>query len=313
MPGQINPCDFWSQNTTISSGIPIQIGDVVTAKDTDGVICGVTTVGDAGTGEGDYFIHVYGDDPNTPEDEGAEDGDTITFFINKDFSCEPTGTFSSGSSIELDLHAPDYSLPVTLSAFSAMMMKDKVVVQWQTQTEQGNLGWDVYRSETKDGKYTKVNATRIAGAGTSAEPHTYQFVDEHIEPGNVYFYYLENIDFQGRRQRTHIIKVEMLITWGQIKCSALYPNFPNPFNPDTWIPFKLASDSPVVIDIYNIKGKLVRRLDLGHKEAGYYLDKLSAAHWDGRSQTGERVASGIYFYKIKAGQFTATCRMILLK
>jgi len=313
VPGQINPCDFWSQNTTISSGIPIQIGDVVTAKDPGGKICGVTTVGDAGTGEGDYFIHVYGDDPNTPEDEGASAGDTIAFFVNKEYKCEQTGTWTAGSSIELDLHAPDYSLPVTLSAFYATMMEDKALIHWQTQTEQGNLGWDVYRSETKDGKYIKVNATKIAGAGTSAEPHTYQFVDDSVEPGNVYFYYLENIDFQGRRHRTHIIQVEMLTILGQIKYSALYPNFPNPFNPDTWIPFQLAFDSPVVIDIYNIKGKLVRRLDLGRKEAGYYLDRLSAAHWDGRSQTGERVASGIYFYKIKAGQFTATRRMVVVK
>ena len=313
VPGQINPCDFWSQNTTISSSLPIQIGDVVTAKEPDGVICGVTTVGDAGTGEGDYFIHVYGDDPNTPSDEGAEDGDTITFFINKEYETEQKGTWTSGSSIELDLHAPDYSLPVTLSAFYATMMEDKVVVEWQTQTEQSNLGWDIYRSSKKDGEYTKVNATKIAGAGTSTEPHTYQFVDENVEASNTYFYYLENIDFEGRRHKSHLIQVKMLTTLGKIKYSALYPNFPNPFNPDTWIPFQLSSDSPVVIDIYDINGKLVRKLDLGVKKAGYYLDKLSAAHWDGRSQTGERVASGIYLYTIKAGKFTATRRMVVVK
>ena len=140
----------------------------------------------------------------------------------------------------------------------------------------------------------------ITGAGTSAEPHTYQFVGEHVEAGNAYFCYLENIDFDGKRDKSHLIQVEMLTTLGQIKYSALYPNFPNPFNPDTWIPFKLASDSHVEINIYNVKGQLVKTLDLGVKEAGYYMDKTSAAHWDGRSQTGERVASGIYFYTIKA-------------
>lgn len=187
------------------------------------------------------------------------------------------------------------------------------MVQWQTQTEQSNLGWELYRSSEKDGKYTQVNDAKIAGAGTSAEPHTYQFVDENVEAGKTYFYYLENIDFEGRRHRTHIIPVEMVTELDQVKYSALYPNYPNPFNPETWIPFQLAFDSPVVIEIYNIKGQLVRSLDLGHKEAGYYLDSLSAVHWDGRSQTGERVASGIYFYKIKAGKFTATRRMILVK
>ncbi len=91
------------------------------------------------------------------------------------------------------------------------------------------------------------------------------------------------------------------------------PNYPNPFNPETWIPFKLAYDNLVAIDIYDIKGKLVRRLDLGVKEAGYYMDKNSAVYWDGRSQTGERVASGLYFYTIKAGKFIAIRRMVMVK
>jgi flagellar hook assembly protein FlgD len=68
-----------------------------------------------------------------------------------------------------------------------------------------------------------------------------------------------------------------------------------------------------VIDIYNVKGQLVKTLDLGVKEAGYYMDKASAAHWDGRSKTGERVASGLYFYTIKAGKFIATRRMVMVK
>nr|MBC8232540.1 T9SS type A sorting domain-containing protein [bacterium] len=97
------------------------------------------------------------------------------------------------------------------------------------------------------------------------------------------------------------------------KHTKLLPNYPNPFNPETWIPFELASDSSVVVGIYNVKGELVRTLDLGVKEAGYYMDKTSAGHWDGRSQTGEQVASGLYFYTIKAGKFIATRRMVMVK
>jgi hypothetical protein len=97
------------------------------------------------------------------------------------------------------------------------------------------------------------------------------------------------------------------------KTSALAQNYPNPFNPETWIPFKLADNSHVEINIYNVKGQLVKTLDLGVKEAGYYMDKISAAHWDGRSKTGERVASGLYFYTIKAGKFIATRRMVMVK
>lgn len=120
---------------------------------------------------------------------------------------------------------------------------------------------------------------------------------------------LDNVELSNSLS---IIKIDGSVTVLPSK-SVLLQNYPNPFNPETWIPFELASDSPVVIDIYDIKGRLVRRLDLGHKEGGCYLDRRSAAYWDGRSQTGERVTSGLYFYTIKAGKFIATRRMVMVK
>ena len=95
--------------------------------------------------------------------------------------------------------------------------------------------------------------------------------------------------------------------------STLLQNFPNPFNPETWIPYKLAFASNVDIQIYNEKGQLVRRLSLGRKEAGYYLDRASAAYWDGRNELGEPVSSGIYFYRIQAGEFYAVRKMVISK
>jgi hypothetical protein len=97
------------------------------------------------------------------------------------------------------------------------------------------------------------------------------------------------------------------------KESALLANYPNPFNPETWIPYKLAKDADVTIRIYNITGQLVKRFELGHKESGFYLSKEKTAYWDGRNEAGEKVASGVYFYTIHAGNFTATKRMILVK
>jgi len=94
---------------------------------------------------------------------------------------------------------------------------------------------------------------------------------------------------------------------------ALGQNFPNPFNPDTWIPYQLAKPSNVEIRIYNISGRLIRNLDLGYKNAGYYQDRASAAYWDGRNEFGEYVANGIYFYALKADKFIATRRMIIGK
>ncbi|MBM3240058.1 hypothetical protein FJZ31_27550 [Candidatus Poribacteria bacterium] len=97
------------------------------------------------------------------------------------------------------------------------------------------------------------------------------------------------------------------------KVSMLYPNFPNPFNPDTWIAYSLSTNAFVSFDIYNLQGIRIRHIELGYKSAGSYISKDGAAHWDGRNEFGEEVPGGIYFYSIQAGEFKATRRMIVLK
>jgi len=95
--------------------------------------------------------------------------------------------------------------------------------------------------------------------------------------------------------------------------SELLSNFPNPFNPETWIPFKLAGAADATITVYDVYGHLVRTIELGQLHAGLYSTKAKAAYWDGTNAFGERVASGIYFYHLKAGEFSATRRMVILK
>lgn len=90
-------------------------------------------------------------------------------------------------------------------------------------------------------------------------------------------------------------------------------NYPNPFNPETWIPYQLAEESPVTLRIYDASGKLVRHLDLGVRSAGGYVTRDRAAYWDGRNELGETVASGIYYYQFRAGEYVKTQRMLLLK
>ena len=102
-------------------------------------------------------------------------------------------------------------------------------------------------------------------------------------------------------------------TLGQIKRTALFQNFPNPFNPETWLLYQLAADAPVNLRIYNIRGQLVRKLDIGVQKAGSYRAQESAAYWDGSDQLGESVSSGVYFYTMQAGAFQATRRMLILK
>jgi len=95
--------------------------------------------------------------------------------------------------------------------------------------------------------------------------------------------------------------------------NALYANYPNPFNPETWIPFSLAEASEVTLRIFDVNGRLVREIPLGYLDAGDYIGRERAAHWDGRNTFGERVASGVYFYQLNAGSFTQTRRLLVVK
>ena len=95
--------------------------------------------------------------------------------------------------------------------------------------------------------------------------------------------------------------------------TALLANYPNPFNPETWIPYQLSKPTDVTLSIYTINGKLVRQLDLGHQGAGIYGSRSRAVYWDGRNDVGEPVASGVYFYTFTAGDFTATRKLLIKK
>ena len=95
--------------------------------------------------------------------------------------------------------------------------------------------------------------------------------------------------------------------------TALLPNYPNPFNPETWIPYHLAKAAEVTLTIYDVRGSVVRELTLGHQPAGVYESRGRAAYWDGRNTLGEPVASGLYFYTLTAGDFTATRKLLIAK
>ena len=93
----------------------------------------------------------------------------------------------------------------------------------------------------------------------------------------------------------------------------LLRNYPNPFNPETWIPYQLAESTKVTVTIHSMNGSLIRSLDLGHQAPGSYISKSQAAYWDGRNEFGEQSASGLYFYTFTAGKFTATGKMLIIK
>jgi len=94
---------------------------------------------------------------------------------------------------------------------------------------------------------------------------------------------------------------------------ALLPNYPNPFNPETWIPYELSEAADVKIEIFSVTGQLVRSLNLGHRQPGFYVKKENAAYWDGRNEVGEEVSSGIYFYAIRTADYVSTRKMTIIR
>ena len=123
----------------------------------------------------------------------------------------------------------------------------------------------------------------------------------------------QELDLMDATSRRGVLLLEQLLEALTPKDTVLLSNYPNPFNPETWIPYRLAEDSAVVLTIYDTAGITVRRLDLGHQSAGFYDSRSHAIYWDGRNDFGEQAASGVYFYHLSAGDYSATRKMLIRK
>ncbi len=123
----------------------------------------------------------------------------------------------------------------------------------------------------------------------------------------------QRLDLNTAALRRGVRVLEYFLEMLPPKRTDLMPNYPNPFNPETWIPYQLAEAADVTLTIYAADGRLIRTLTLGHQPAGIYQSKSRAAYWDGRNELGEHVASGLYFFTIRAGEFTATRKMLIRK
>ena len=123
----------------------------------------------------------------------------------------------------------------------------------------------------------------------------------------------QRLDLSDATSQRGIHFLERLLLMLTPKETALLTNYPNPFNPETWIPYQLAKPTEVTLHIYAVDGTLVRTLSLGHKPVGIYQSRSRAAYWDGKNEVGEPVSSGIYFYTLTAGDFTATRKMLIRK
>ncbi len=185
-------------------------------------------------------------------------------------------------------------IPVELASFSASLVKGDVILTWKTATEINNRGFEIERGI--NGQFTTVGF--IPGAGTTTENQSYTFTDKQVLAGS-HSYRLKQIDFDGSYSYSNTIEVDVTtpLTFN------LSQNYPNPFNPTTKINYSVPFDSKVTISVYSVTGELVMELVNDNVSSGSY-----SVDFD-----GSNLASGMYIYKMTAGSFTQTNKMMLMK
>ena len=168
-----------------------------------------------------------------------------------------------------------------------------------------------------DGVVNIADLVKVAGIiGTdAAAPSTLPQALEIFTAAEVQLWLTQaqHTDLTDPTSQRGILVLKQLLALLVPKETALLPNYPNPFNPETWIPYELANSSKVKVAIYDVRGTIVRQLDLGHQREGYYTSRSRAAYWDGTNDFGERVASGIYFYQLQADNVSLLRKILILK
>ncbi len=190
-------------------------------------------------------------------------------------------------------------IPVELSSFEAKVIGSKVELRWSTATELNNFGFEIERKE-RDIEYRKIGF--VSGFGTTAESHNYNYTDEDLGPGN-YTFRLKQIDLSGTFEYSNSIEVEVI---NELVFS-IKQNYPNPFNPSTNIQYAIGNRQFVQLRIYDVLGNEIATLVNEEKPAGVYEIEFQS------TVVSHQLASGVYYYQLRAGDFLETKKMTLVK
>ena len=218
-------------------------------------------------------------------------------FVNLD-----TQQFITKQSFEIRAERFAMELPDALSVVAG---EKQVKISWSATDNPFITGYEILRVATEGRRYEDGEAMCY-----SLEPNASQFIDTDVEEEATYTYQLVVHFKTGAEIKSEPFIVTVLPI---IKKTVLLQSYPNPFNPETWIPYELSRESNVKIEVYNVNGQLVRTLDFGVQPRGRYIGKDKAAYWNGRNEVGEKAASGVYFYVMKTDDFISTRKMFLLK
>ena len=298
-------------------GLPVNDPSVTMASDisglfADGVVLSVTV------GSGGQYT------PITAATDVAVAGDAAYYIVAGDVTGgKGTATLTGDGWANGDAAN---AAPIALSGYRIESQTPALAVYGSVTDEITGLAKEGFRVKVKN-LTTKVGLSELTSVET-AEGYSMAFVDlkdaRAARIGDILEISADSpTPLIGVKPVRHVVTVddvkngritlEDLIAYEIPAETELLRNYPNPFNPETWIPYHLSEDADVKLTIYDVNGALVRDIDVGHQTAAKYDTRAKAIYWDGRNQFGEQVASGIYFYSLEAGDFSATRKMVILK
>ncbi len=220
---------------------------------------------------------------------------------------ESTATFYAIS----DTESP--SMTADVNSDGSVNVLDLVVIA----SELGNQGQNLTADVNGDGVVNVLDLILVAGMfdGVAAAPSAQPQVPETLTAVEVQGWLTDAsaLEIKDPIMKRGVMVLEQLLISLAPTETELLANYPNPFNPETWIPYRLAEDAFVTLTIYDLNGQIIRTLEVGHRIASAYENRSKTIHWDGRNDVGEQVASGVYFYTLTAGDFSATRKMLILK
>jgi hypothetical protein len=229
---------------------------------------------------------------------GSYDG-SYAVTVDNNYNVIVTG-YSTGIGTDYDYTTIKYSqpvVPVELTGFTASAQNGTVMLNWQTATESNNRGFNVERfGESLNNKWRKIGF--VQGSGTTTEPRTYSFTDKNLTSGK-YSYRLKQIDFDGSYEYSNVVEVEAAVPLE----FSLSQNYPNPFNPSTMIKYSVPKDGYVSLTVYNALGQQAANLVNGIVKAGSHEVTFTA----------KNLSSGVYYYRIQAGENVSVKKMMVVK
>ena len=221
---------------------------------------------------------------------------------------------SRGVTVEFD-HSDTEAPPIIADVNSDgnVNVLDLVVIASQL----GNAGTNLAVDVNGDGAVNVLDLILVAGMfdSAAAAPSAQSQVPETLTAVEVQGWLTDAraLEVKDPIMKRGFAVLEQLLVSLTPKETELLANYPNPFNPETWIPYRLAEDAFVTLTVYDTAGQVVRTLEVGHRIASAYESRSKAVYWDGRNDVGEQVASGVYFYTLRAGEYFATRKMVILK